>query len=1138
METGKIFHDSHDDFYRFPFGAVVSGTEVCLRLKIAKDLEPQHVCLVLCDKHGRECLEEMNIGNESIDEAIYEKNIKTPLTPMLLWYYFQIETSKELYYYGNNCQRLGGKGKCYQNIPPKYQITVYENNNRVPSWFKEGIVYQIFVDRFFNGCEDDKVLAPKPRALIHADWHDTPIYIKDSKSGRILRWDFFGGNLLGVIKKLPYLKELGITCIYFNPIFESFSNHKYDTGNYKKIDPMYGNEETFQTLCQQAEALGISIILDGVFNHTGSDSVYFNKEGSYDALGAYQSSESPYYSWYRFNHYPNEYESWWGIDTLPNVNEMDPSYLNFIINSKDSVVSHWMNKGVKGWRLDVADELPDDFIKELRKKVNALNSESVLIGEVWEDASNKVSYGQSREYLLGEELDSVTNYPLRQTFLDYLLGAVDAYEAQERIWSLYENYPKELFFSTLNVIGTHDVPRILTVLGEAPNGKDLSEEERSNFRLSPAKRELAKDRLKILSLLQMTFPGVPCIYYGDEVGLEGYRDPYNRGPYPWGKEDKALLLWYQRLIQLRKNHTIFNQGEWRPLFIARDIYGFMLKEEDTTALIFVNRHIQENIPIALDLSDEKMDVFYDVLNASHAFHLADGKLNLTLRHLEGKILMSSSKKKTTVFERGSGILLHPTSLPSPYGVGDLGKESYHFVDFLEKAGQTYWQLLPLTPVDDWGSPYCSPSAFAGNPLLISPDQLVAEGLLNRNDVACYPTLNQKNVLYEVVGKEKEKLLQKAFNQFLRKKETAAYESFIQEHCFWLDDYALFMALKKHLGGSWNQWEPGLAFRDPDRLQYYAKKLQDEINFQRFVQFIFYKQWQSLKSYAQAKNIRIIGDLPIYVAHDSSDVWANPHLFCLDKEGTPLKVAGVPPDYFCPTGQLWGNPIYCWERMEKDHYHWWRKRIEHLLKYIDVIRIDHFRGFESYWEVPFGEKTAERGQWKKGPGEKLFFNLEESLPNLPFIAEDLGFITSEVENLRKQFSFPGMKVLQFLDAEALCSQEMTEKTIYYTGTHDNDTLYGWYKKKVLKQLQNPEAYDQSEQICWQFIEAVLQSKASISIIPLQDVLALDSKARMNTPGTQKGNWQWRFSRDDLQEKHSQQLALLTKRYNRNERGDTH
>ncbi|ABO49988.1 alpha amylase, catalytic region [Desulforamulus reducens MI-1] len=645
-----IYHNSHEVYYRNPFGAVSCDERVILSLTIEIEEEAHSIFLRLW-KHGRE--EEkipMRLREGHGNKKTYQVEINVPSVQGLLWYYFIIGIKDKTYYYGNNYDQLGGIGEIYEHEPPSYQITVYKRNLVTPNWFKDAVMYQIFVDRFCNGYEAGQVLNPKEHCIIYPHWDATPQYGKCPETGKTVCYDFFGGNLLGVIKKLPYLKELGIRVIYFNPIFEAASNHKYDTGDYKKIDPMFGDHGVFQELCKKAQEMGISIILDGVFSHTGSNSRYFNRDGQYPSLGAYQSKDSPYYSWYRFTHFPNEYDCWWGIDTLPNVNELDPSYQEYIITGEDSVIKHWMRMGAKGWRLDVVDELPPEFIKKIRSVMKHLDPESILIGEVWEDATNKVSYGQMREYLLGEELDSVMNYPFRNIWLEYLLGKRDARSTHLRLMNLFENYPLHHFYSTMNLISSHDVSRALTVLSDAPPEDMLSREEQAKVQLSEIQLERGLARLKLLSLLQMTFPGVPCIYYGDEVGMHGYRDPLNRGTYPWGKENSDLLAWYKKLIALRNEYEVLRTGLWRPIYMQGQIYGYLrvIKQgkdvfnrpaKNHVALVLVNPGRESAVEVSIPLKNWCNGTMMDLLQVDKTYKIENGLLHVKLEPLQGTLLI-------------------------------------------------------------------------------------------------------------------------------------------------------------------------------------------------------------------------------------------------------------------------------------------------------------------------------------------------------------------------------------------------------------------------------------------------------------------------------------------------------------------
>ena len=534
MDDIQIFHDSHNSELRNPFGAVSVGVKVRIRLWTSKKCSA-YINLINFYNNQIE-IQMKEIGwNSLLNNLIYEIEVDTSNNIGLIYYYFRVNYCGRDIIYGNNIEALGGVGQVYFNEPVSYQITIY-NKQEVPSWYREGIIYQIFVDRFFNGEDEGKVLNPKKNTFIYGNWDDSPMYIKDV-DGNIARWDFYGGNLLGVKKKLEYIKLLGVSVIYFNPIFDSPSCHKYDTGDYEKIDPMFGDEQIFKDLCSEAEKLGMRIILDGVFSHTGSDSKYFNKFGNYDSLGAYQSLQSPYYRWYRFNDYPNLYETWWGFSNMPNVDELNPSYLDYIIRNNNSVIEKWISLGAGGWRLDVADELPDEFIKILKKKLKEVKKDSVLIGEVWEDASNKVSYNRKREYLFGNELDSVTNYPLRQIILDLVKNNIGSKYFIKKYLSLKENYPKEYFYSTMNMLGNHDTERVLTMLN-------------NNINL-----------LKEAVVIQMTLPGVPLIYYGDEAGLTGGKDPSNRKSYPWGKENKDILEFYKKISAIRVSEEALRNGE-------------------------------------------------------------------------------------------------------------------------------------------------------------------------------------------------------------------------------------------------------------------------------------------------------------------------------------------------------------------------------------------------------------------------------------------------------------------------------------------------------------------------------------------------------------------------------------------------
>ncbi|MDA1330375.1 MAG: 4-alpha-glucanotransferase [Chloroflexi bacterium] len=490
--------------------------------------------------------------------------------------------------------------------------------------------------------------------------------------------------------------------------------------------------------------------------------------------------------------------------------------------------------------------------------------------------------------------------------------------------------------------------------------------------------------------------------------------------------------------------------------------------------------------------------------------------------------------------RSSGILLHPTSLPGSYGIGDLGPEAYRWVDFLAEGGFTWWQLLPLGPTGFADSPYQSFSAFAGNPMLISPELLQRDGLLENGDLDSHPDFPDSKVDFAAVNEWKKALLAIAHRRVIRLPALQLeFETFKREQADWLEDYALFRAIKTEQGeGPWSNWPQGLRDRETLELEEARSRLAESIENYAFHQFLFFRQWEALRSHMQARNVQVIGDIPIYVAMDSAEVWANRNWFYLDSEGQPISVAGVPPDYFSKTGQLWGNPLYRWDKHAEQGYKWWLKRLMSTLLMVDIVRLDHFRGFAGYWAVPAGQKTAETGQWEAGPGEVFFETMREKLGELPLIAEDLGEITQAVIELRDEFDLPGMKILQFAFDDGLehkfLPHNYAENFVAYTGTHDNDTVRGWY-------MSAPEAekvfcrdylgVDGSD-IAWDMIRAVWASRANVAIAPIQDVLDLGTEARMNFPGTIGGNWDWRMPADALRPELSRRLADLNQKHDRN------
>ena len=493
------------------------------------------------------------------------------------------------------------------------------------------------------------------------------------------------------------------------------------------------------------------------------------------------------------------------------------------------------------------------------------------------------------------------------------------------------------------------------------------------------------------------------------------------------------------------------------------------------------------------------------------------------------------------FPRASGILLHPTSLPSEYGIGDFGAEAYKFVDFLENAKQTYWQILPLGPTGYGDSPYQCFSAFAGNTNLISLRKIVEDGFLTESEIKVKKKFPVERVDYGAILDYKNALLKKAFSRFRYTDDSKiadAFHAFCDENGFWLEDYALFRAVKlgnNHI--SWQEFDEPLKLRQPEAIAEWRNKLDDDIFAEKFYQFLFFKQWFALKNYANEKNIKIVGDVPIFVALDSSDVWCNPSQFKLNADGSAKTVAGVPPDYFSKTGQLWGNPIYDWENMRADGFQWWIARIRETLKMFDIARIDHFRGFASAWEVPGGDKTAQNGSWIDVPGKELFYALKNAFGDLPFWAEDLGVITPDVEALRDEFNFPGMKILQYAFSGDPKNHDLPhnyiKNCVAYTGTHDNDTIRGWFDSQKRHERDFCLKYLNSngKEVHWNFIRAIWASVADTAIAPMQDFLGLGNEARMNLPASKSGNWNWRCRENDFSDEIAERLRDLSEIYGR-------
>ena len=584
--------NSRDTAYRSPFGAVAENTTVFFRVCVPRDWGC-HGAVLLVQPEAKPRLEFGMFWAGMADDTHEWWDVRfAPEQAGIYWYAFRLELSLGTGWLIRNSDGTAA----YSHVQPSqmWQLTCYEKEFTTPDWLAGGVLYQVFPDRFAASGKRKKNV-PADR-VIHGKWNE-PVAWEPDAQGKIRNNDYFGGDIAGITQKLDYLQSLGVTCLYLNPIFESHSNHRYDTADYSRIDPLLGDEEDLRELTDEAKKRGIRVMLDGVFSHTGADSVYFNREGRYPTLGAYNSPVSPYSSWYRFRSWPRDYASWWGFETLPEVEELSPDFMQYI-NGENGIVARWLGAGVSGWRLDVADELPDGFLDALRARVKATDPDALVLGEVWEDASNKESYGHRRRYLLGKQLDSVMNYPFRQAILQFLLqGGRDAFF--NTILSVVENYPPQVLRLLMNHIGTHDTERVLTLLGGEPSrGRDRRWQAAQH--LSDEQRALGLCRLRLATLLQFALPGVPCIYYGDEAGMEGYKDPFNRGTYPWGCEDAALLDWYRQLGEARRGCGALAEGEIIPVNIDNDdVVCFERRGGGNALLVAVNRSDRElRIPLS------------------------------------------------------------------------------------------------------------------------------------------------------------------------------------------------------------------------------------------------------------------------------------------------------------------------------------------------------------------------------------------------------------------------------------------------------------------------------------------------------------------------------------------------------------
>ena len=1080
----RLIHNSRLPEYRSPFGAAKVGTDVTLNVRVEAAPDEGEISLFLrtwVDGEGERRHRMQRIGPETFSIVVPCRHAA------IVWYSFIARCEKDGEERELRCGapqgRTGGEGVTYdyENVP-SFQLTVYEPRTVRPSWYENGMVYQIFPDRYRrdpNWRERCEKVAAEPhngyRRHVVEDWNEPPVYQRNPNNS-ITTWDFYGGSLKGIASDLDRLEELGITVIYLNPIFEAASNHRYDTADYMKIDPMLGTEEDFRELCAKAKEHGISIILDGVFNHTGDDSIYFNRFENYPGKGAWAGEDSPWRDAYCFNE-DGTYSCWWGIGNMPDLNGDSPIVRELLLG-EDGVIRHWTRAGAAGWRLDVADELTESLIRDIKTTLLEERPDGLLLGEVWEDASNKESYGHLRHYLLGEELDSAMNYPFRDMVIGFLMGHMSAEDAAEVIESLHENYPPEALACCLNLLGSHDRPRIASVLGGGPDESQLPEEERGRWRLSPEAMGLAKARFWLATLMQMTFPGVPSIYYGDEYCLEGLSDPGNRRTLPLEEDikDRDMLTIVKNASAVRRALPFMVDGDISAKALDDDVLSYTRTAADgTSATVIINRSRDTSHTVRIAARGEAAT---DIVSGAELPIAEDDTVGVTLWPFgSAVVLFHDEQRLQKPLERGAGVVCHITSLPSDKGrTGTLGVPARRFIDHLAAMGMRYWQVLPVNPTDLFNSPYAGPSAFAGNIDLLP---------------------------------ESEKELRAEFRAWKAKggeKSDAAYRAFVEKESFWLKPYCAFMSVKAaRKGEARHEWPSALSRYDERILM--SPKYRPEAEAQAYFQYRFDVEWRRMVAHAHRRGIQIIGDIPMYVSDDSADVWTSPEMFCLDEDGRPSGIAGAPPDGFAPDGQIWGNPTFRWDVMREDGYRWWLARLGRACDLYDRVRLDHFLGFHNYFCIPAGAPGSE-GRWLPGPGKELFDRAYEKLGQLPFIAEDLGVLTPGVRSLVATCGFPGMDVLEFSDYNVLDGLHPHPGKIFYTSTHDTSTLVGFCARSFTDNAEYARSLGQK------LLRNAMASDAELVMVPLQDILGLDDTARMNVPGVADGNWSWQADEDDV------------------------
>ena len=606
----EMLHDSASPVYREPAEALRPGQSVTLRFRTRLSAVTGVYVILL----GEGFREDYPMGGEG---GLFSITISVPEKPGVYWYYFNVNVEGRVYYYGAEGGQTAGIGCVYTEPPPAFQLTVYDANFDTPDWLKNAVIYQIFPDRFARsgdgtaqrGIADHRAKGRK--AYYHERWTEKPAYKPEPGEKAYDPSDYFGGTLKGIEQSLEYIKGLGAGAIYLNPIFEAASNHRYNTADYRKVDPVLGTEEDLRSLCEKAAVLGMRVILDGVFSHTGSDSVYFNREGAYGEGGAYNNQESPYYPWYSFEKYPDKYKCWWGFETLPEINEHNPEWQRSIITGEDSVMKHWLRCGAAGYRLDVADELPDEVLVLMRDAVKQTDSNAVLIGEVWEDATTKYSYGTKRAFALGRELDSVTNYPFRNAVIEFLTGKKGSVSLKQFLTSQAVNYPKPMYYALMNLLSSHDVERLRTALSVSIDTRKLSREQQATFFINTAQNQKGEALQRLAAALQYSLPGAPCLYYGDEKGMQGLFDPFNRMPFPSDEGD--ITEYYRTLARIRSTSDALRTGKTAFFAPHEDCIGILRYVQDGKDAF--GKPAQNGIYfVAVNRSDQPRRVVFDFLS--------------------------------------------------------------------------------------------------------------------------------------------------------------------------------------------------------------------------------------------------------------------------------------------------------------------------------------------------------------------------------------------------------------------------------------------------------------------------------------------------------------------------------------------